>query len=203
MVGYKVNFDIKEEKIYSIRNFWSWMNFFVVLIGILLMFSIVRTGIFMCVQVSGRSMNPTVIDGDYLLVDKTASVHRGDVIIFYSGSLDKLLIKRVVGLPGDTVCTVNGDVYRKKGGEEEFTKVDESYLSDRVLHRTWKTSYSTNNDLPPYVVEEGKVFVMGDNRTDSLDSRVLGAIPLYDVKGVVSQFTIDNRYALQFIYRMF
>ena len=203
MVGYKVNFDIKEEKIYSIRNFWSWMNFFVVLIGILLMFSIVRTGVFMCVQVSGRSMDPTVVNGDYLLVDKTASIHRGDVIIFYSDNLDKLLIKRVIGLPGDTVCTLNGDVYLKKGGEDGFTKLDESYLSDRVLHRTWKTSYATNNDLAPYTVEYGKVFVMGDNRTDSLDSRVIGAIPFSDVKGVVSQFVIDNRYGLQFLYRMF
>ncbi len=203
MVGYKVNYDIREEKIYSIRNYWSWMNFFVTLIGILLIFSIIRTSVFMCVQVSGRSMNPTVVNGDYLLVDKTSSVRRGDVIVFYSRSLDKLLIKRVVGLPGDTVRTINGDVYLKKSGEEVYKKSDDGYLSDEIKHNTWKTAYAKNYDLEPYVVEDGRLFVMGDNRTDSLDSRVLGAIPFNDVKGVVSQFIIDNRYGLQFLYRMF
>ena len=202
MQGYKVNYDLKEEKIYNIRNFWSWMNFFVVLLGVLVTFCIFREGVFMCVQVSGRSMYPTVVNNDYLLVDKIASQYkRGDVVIFYSDTLNKLLIKRVIALPGDVLCTRDGEVYLKKNGQDEFVRVEEDYV--HIKKYTWRTAYAFGKDLPETEVEEGKLFVMGDNRTDSLDSRVLGAIPIENVKGVVTEFVIDNRNWLQFIYRMF
>ena len=202
MTQFKVNFDLKEEKIYSIRNYWSWMNFFVVLLSVLILFAVARNHIFMCVQVSGRSMYPTVQNNDYLLVMKSAiEYRRGDVVIFYSQSLNKLLIKRVIAIPGDEVCTIDGDVYLKKSGRTVFERVDEYYLD--IKHSTWRTSYAYGRDLPETKIEDGEVFVMGDNRTDSLDSRVLGAVPIEDVKGVVSQFVIDNRNWLQFVYRMF
>ena len=201
MVDHKVFPDLREEEIYSIRNFWSWMNFFVVLFCVLLCFSIIRTNLFMCVQVSGSSMSPTVYNGDYLLVTKNVNVERGDVVVFYSDRLDKLLIKRVIGLPGDTVRTYNGDVYVKKSGDTDYTKINDD--NAKYPHSTWKTSYSTGTDLDPVTVDDGKIFVLGDNRTDSLDSRILGAVPLKDVRGVVYDFVIDSRYVLQFLYRYF
>ena len=196
--------DLREEKIASVRDFWSWMDFFVILLCLVFTFCVLKTDFYSCVQVSGSSMYPTVVSNDYLLVSKKADVHRGDVVIVYSKKLDKLLIKRVVGLPGDTLCTINGDLYRMKAGESDFSPVEETYLKRQ--HQTWEyagAAYGT--DLSAVTVREGYVFVMGDNRTVSMDSRsqAVGQIPVDDIKGVVSEFVIENRKYLQFVYRLF
>jgi len=201
VVENNIKLDLREEKIYSIRDFWSWMNFFVVLLCVLGAFTILRSGVFMCVQVSGSSMYPTVTDKDYLLVQKTDVVRRGDVIVFYSETLDRLLIKRVIALQGDTIYTSGGDVYLKKNGADDFEKISEDYT--RLEHSTWRYAHAAGEEFGPMKIPEGKVFVMGDNRTESLDSRVLGSVSLADVQGIVTQFVIDYRYNLQFLYRIF
>ena len=202
MKDFKVNYDIKEEKLYEVRNFWSWMNFFVVLLSVLVLFAVLRDLAFVCVQVSGNSMYPTLEDGDYLLVNSSDNeFHRGEVVVFYNESLEKLLIKRVVAVPGDTVCTVNGDVYIKKYGETEFSLVYEPYV--RQPHRTFRSAYLRGQDMEAVTVGEDSVFVLGDNRTDSYDSRGFGAVPVDCIVGSVSEFVIYWRYPLQFLYRMF
>ncbi|MBP5177517.1 MAG: signal peptidase I [Clostridia bacterium] len=151
---------------------------------------------------SGNSMYPTLEDGDYLLVNSFDNeFHRGEVVVFYNESLEKLLIKRVVAVPGDTVCTVNGDVYIKKYGETEFSLVYEPYV--RQPHRTFRSAYLRGQDMEAVTVGEGSVFVLGDNRTDSYDSRGFGAVPVDSIVGSVSEFVIYWRYPLQFLYRMF
>jgi signal peptidase I len=117
------------------------------------------------------SMTPTLERGDRVLVNKlsykTHDVHRGDVIVFErppGASQDdngiKDLIKRVVAIGGDTIEGVDGAVY--VNGE----RIEEPYLED---------STPTDN-LPRQQIPEGHVFVMGDNRTNSEDSRVFGPI---------------------------
>ncbi len=116
--------------------------------------------------VKESSMEPTLYENNYLFVNKLAYVAKdhpeyGDIIIFNSdiskddGSGKKILIKRVIAVENDVITIQNGSVYRN--GE----LLDESYTMDGY----------TVGDITDYVVPENQVFVMGDNRAVSLDSR--------------------------------
>ena len=128
--------------------------------------------------VKQTSMQPTLNPNDYLIMYKRAYVHhqpqRGDIIIFQSQLLDdrgreKLLIKRVIGLPGDTLTITDGKVYIN--GKE----YDEPYLKDGY----------TPGEIYDYTVPEGQYFVMGDNRVVSVDSRSseVGTVAASAIKG--------------------
>ncbi|MBO4573552.1 MAG: signal peptidase I [Clostridia bacterium] len=211
MTDIKVQDTITEERSVRISEFHSWIRFFVILFVLLISFETLRSSVFMCVQVSGESMIPTLYSNDYLLVDRQSDIRRGDIVVFHSEKLknyylslhyrskinqinsdgEYLLIKRVIGLPGDTVKTEDGKVYVKKGGETEFCKVNENFAPCNI---------------PPTYVEEGCLFVLGDNRGNSTDSRdvvKVGLVPIKDVKGVVSQWVVDNKDSLWFIYKIF
>ncbi len=130
-------------------------------------------------QVSGDSMFPNFHDGQYVLTN-IIGMHfqmpqRGDVIVFVAPpDPDKDYIKRVIGLPGDTVSLKDGDVYLNN------QKLDESsYIKPEV--RTYGGSFLVNNasvNVPP-----GNYFVMGDNREFSSDSREWGFVPEKNVIG--------------------
>ena len=122
--------------------------------------------------VHGTSMNPTLQDGDYLLVSKQAYTfeepERGEIIIFPVGEDNKLYIKRVIGLPGDVITIKNGDVY--VNGEAN----DQNYTLDGF----------TSGNIDEMIVPDGELFVLGDNRLNSIDSREIGTQKIDDVKGV-------------------
>lgn len=107
-------------------------------------------------QVYGGSMTPTLSDGDIVLTLKTSEFETGDVIAFYYNN--KILIKRVIASAGDWVdITPEGDVY--VNGE----LLDEPYLDEKAFG-------DCDIELP-YQVPESRVFVMGDHRSISVDSR--------------------------------
>lgn len=107
-------------------------------------------------QIYGNSMTPMLSDGEIVLSLKTSSISKGEVIAFYYNN--KILIKRVIGVSGDWIrITENGDVYIN----DKY--LDEPYISDKAL--------GDSNIEYPYQVPEGKVFVMGDHRSVSIDSR--------------------------------
>ena len=116
-------------------------------------------------------MEPNFHDKDYLIVNKLAytggnTPQKGDVITFYSTLKDDegkklILIKRVVGLPGDKIRIKGGKVY--VNGEVQ----DQSFTKDGTTE---------TEDGSEYMVGEGEYFCMGDNRNDSMDSRELGCI---------------------------
>ena len=122
--------------------------------------------------VHGTSMNPTLQDGDYLLVSKQTYTfeepERGEIIIFPVGEDNKLYIKRVIGLPGDVITIKNGEVY--VNGKEDA----QNYTLDGY----------TSGNIDELVVPDGEVFVLGDNRLNSIDSREIGTKKIDDVKGV-------------------
>lgn len=180
----------------------------ILVIAVILLIAItaLKAFVFSPVQVSGSSMETTVQDGDWLIMRKTHNINYGDVIIVRtSGSGDSSVyyIKRVIGLPGDTVYTLNGEVYRKKSGQTVAEKIDEPYA--RYLDNvggTWIPSAnegtyappSSDEDVKECVVGEGEVYFMGDNRKHSRDSREIGTRKISDVIGVVDKWSINKRH---------
>ncbi|MBQ8605186.1 MAG: signal peptidase I [Clostridia bacterium] len=133
------------------------------------------TLIFRIFVVSGTSMDPTLKDGDRLVVSNLFyTAENGDIICFYDDFEDEVLVKRVIATAGQTVdIKPDGYVY------VDDEKLDEPYLA-RV-----KTDIK---DFPlPYTVEEGYIFALGDNRPVSLDSRYteIGPVSTKDLLGKV------------------
>lgn len=117
---------------------------------------LVATLLMPVLQIYGNSMTPTLSDGNIVLTVKTGSFEPGDVVAFYYNN--KILVKRVIASPGDWVdITEEGDVY--VNGE----LLDEPYLVEKALG-------DCNIELP-YQVPESRIFVMGDHRSVSVDSR--------------------------------
>ena len=107
-------------------------------------------------RIYGKSMNGTLDSGDIVVSVKSSKMETGDVIAFYYNN--NVLVKRVIANPGDWVdIDKEGNVYVNK------VLIDEPYLDDKA--------YGETNIELPYQVPEGKIFVMGDNRSVSIDSR--------------------------------
>lgn len=142
--------------------------------GALLVALVVRSTLAQAFWIPSPSMEPTLHEGDRVLVNKLSyrlhDVHRGDIVVFerppaaVSVNPDEDipdLIKRVIGLPGDTIeARADGAVY----------------INDRRLDEPYLPDDTRTANLPEQEVPEGHVFVMGDNRTNSSDSREFGAI---------------------------
>jgi signal peptidase I len=123
------------------------------------------------IRVDGNSMEPSFHHGNYVIVNKLAyrwgEISRGDVIVFPSPeNHDEDLIKRVIGLPGDRVWVKNGIVYVNE------VPLDEPYIQAPMA-----------SDLREVVVPEGRVYVMGDNRNNSSDSRRWGPLEIEVILG--------------------
>lgn len=174
-------------------------------------------------SISGASMQPSLLDGDKVWVNKLAydvkvpfteislaelsDPFRGDVIIIDSKKAGKRLVKRIIGIPGDTVymqnnaLVINGEAanYQVLSKDEDTTiileelpdKAHRARLSSRFVSRTSR-SYG------PTIVPEGQYFVLGDNRDNSADSRVYSFIPRGEIIGrsssVVFSLDSDNSY---------
>lgn len=145
---------------------------------------VIRTFLVQPFLVSGASMSPSFHNGDYLLVDELTGYfrkpERGEVIVFrYPNDDSTYFIKRVIGLPGDVVEIVDGKVKVTSSEFPEGKILNEPYLSDRTLTSVragGKTKFS---------VEPGEYLVLGDNRTQSFDSREWGLLSARDVVGIV------------------
>ena len=119
-------------------------------------------------KIKGQSMHPTFPDGEYLLTEKVSYYRedpkRGDVIVFKPPISEDEFIKRVIGLPGETIMVLNGRVFvNNEELKEDYIKVNTSggaFLGEGAT----------------YTVPAGNYFVMGDNRPHSSDSRAWGPI---------------------------
>jgi len=139
----------------------------------------IRYFLFQPFFVKGQSMEPNFENGDYLIVDEISyrfhDPQRGDVVVFkYPYNSSQRYIKRIIGLPGETVEIKDGKVIIINDKENQV--LDESkYLSSSV--QTFG-----NGD---FVINPGEYFVLGDNRSVSADSRSWGLLPRYDMVGKV------------------
>ena len=156
----------KRKKESGLRNAVEWV---VIIGGAFLVAFVVKTFLIQAFFIPSGSMLPTLHEDDRVLVNKLSydlhDVHRGDLVVFErpeneaAGQI-KDLIKRVVGLPGERIESRDGAVYI------DGDLLEEPYLADGA----------ETTGLEPQTVPEGHVFVMGDNRGDSMDSRVFHAI---------------------------
>ncbi len=146
---------------------------------------LVRNYVFTLVKVQGQSMEPTLHNADRLYVNRLFyTPEKGDVVIFVSESdPNRPYVKRVIGTAGDTVYIdfrtgdvfVNGQLIDEPYIKEE-TLLNGSYIMNLMASGQYGPDH-------PIKVEEGHIFVMGDNRNNSKDSRELGQIPLDEVLG--------------------
>lgn len=130
-------------------------------------------------MVSGASMEPTFFDLHYLIVDrvtyKLENPSRGDVIVFdLPENPSKSLIKRVIGLPGETINVKKGKVTITNEAHPKGFVLNEPYIDPENLSEMGDTRVT---------LEENQYFVMGDNRAVSADSRIWGPLPRENIVG--------------------
>lgn len=131
-------------------------------------------------QVKGASMDPTFNTGDYIFTSKVTykfrGYNRGDVVVFKSPkNPDIEYIKRIIGLPGDKVMIKDSEVY------VNGVKLTENYIAAKT--NLWENGFSKNGE--EIKVPDGELFVMGDNRPRSSDSREFGPVPEDTIIGQV------------------
>ena len=173
----------KKKKKSTARVVTEWV---VVLAGALALALVLRAVLFQAYYIRFTSMEPTLQNGDRVLVNKLGydihDVNRGDLVVFerppgISGRQEDDLIKRVIALPGEAIKFVEGDVY----------------IDNRRLHEPYLESPGiTTGRMPPgceaivdggCLIGAGEVFVMGDNRANSTDSRAFGPISEHLIVG--------------------
>ena len=177
----------KPEKKSLGREILEWVVTIVAAVAIAL---VIRTFIFEPVRVDGQSMDDTLADGEIMIVSKLGyssfdfiggrvsafgNPKRFDVVICrYPGRGYTNFVKRVIGLPGDTVSVQDGYLYIND------EKYDEPYIND-----DYRSGYL--NNFAPFTVPDGQYFVMGDHRNNSNDSRSIGPIDRNMIVGHVVQ----------------
>lgn len=159
------------------KNLLEWIRDIVIAVII----AAVILAFFKPIIVQQESMQPNFYSGDYVITSRQAyklfgDPKRGDVIVFKSHLYDekgkqKNLIKRIIGLPGDSVEIKNGDVY----------------INGELLQEEYVAEQGLSGEMEAVTVPEGRLFVMGDNRRVSQDSRspAVGTIEMESIVGKV------------------
>lgn len=214
------NLNIFERSAKNMRLFWQDNQQFFLLLCCIVFF---KSAIADLSSISGASMQPTLLDGDKVWVNKLAydvkipfteislaelsDPVRGDVVIIDSKKANKRLVKRIVGVPGDTIhmqnnaLVINGEA----ANYEVLSKNDDAIIILEELPGTAHQARLSNHfsgrtarSYGPSVVPEDQYFVLGDNRDNSADSRVYSFVPREEIIGrsnsVVFSLDSDNNY---------
>lgn len=169
------------------KEIFEWVKAIAIAVILVL---IIRWLLFMPFIVDGPSMQPNFQTGERVIVNKILykirEPKRGEVIVFHVPEENRNFIKRVIGVEGDTIRYEGDDLY--VNGE----KVDETYIKEAVDQAHAEGHDYNNNSLSgnfpnesftESVVPEGHIFVLGDNRPESKDSRMIGFVSLDEVIG--------------------
>ena len=129
------------------------------------------------VEVRGVSMSPTLQSGDVMILNRFAAsshvLQRGEMVVLKDPETGDLVVKRIVGMPGETVQVDMGVAF-----------VNGKRLHEPYLHQALKTP--TGNPGPNTKVAEGHYYVLGDNRNNSVDSRAFGTVARENIIGVIN-----------------
>lgn len=175
-------------------------------------------------SISGRSMQPTLLDGDKVWVNKlaydmkipftdislfsTGEPGRGDIVIIDSSAAGKRLVKRIIGLPGDTVYMRN-NVLMVNDEIADYEVLAENREGVTIVEHLYESSYQallspargnrSTRSFGPAQVPEGHFFVLGDNRDNSADSRLYSFIPRDQIVGRSSSvvFSLDSEHSFR------
>ncbi|MES9974421.1 MAG: signal peptidase I [Candidatus Thiodiazotropha sp.] len=199
-------------------SLWKGNRSFIIFVVLLLAF---RSVIADWNVVPSGSMKPTILEGDRILVNKMAydlrlpfthisllkhtDPARGEIVIFDSEAADKRMVKRVIGLPGDWIAMhdnrlwINGQQIGYSDAETAAPWQDRIENIDGVEHWVrWLDQASGLSGFPPVKVPDGHYLVLGDNRDNSADSRVIGFVPRQEIVGrarhVLLSLNHENHY---------
>lgn len=163
------------------------------------------------------SMQPTIVEGDRIFVNKLAyqlqlpftniavanfaQPQRGDIVVFESAAADERLIKRVIGLPGDKVAMLNNQLWLN-GKSLQYTNTDSAVIFDEQLpslpHKVQFTGTTHADSFAEVEVPPGHILVLGDNRNNSADSRFYGFVPMQELQGkattIITSLDPNNYY---------
>lgn len=191
----------------KLMTFWREWRTLIVFLAVMVVF---RSAIADWNQVPSGSMQPTILEGDRVVVNKLAydlkvpfttwhiaewdAPKRGEIVTFYSPKDERLLIKRVIGIPGDTIAMRNNQLFIN-GEAAVYTQLDQSVVNelddyqqrhhaffyeqfDNVVHPVMMRPALPNNanTFGPVQIPAGKYLMLGDNRDNSADSRYIGLI---------------------------
>ena len=178
--------DIRKKKIIHELLDWGKTILIGVAVGVLLVIFVIQRD-----NVYGPSMQPTLYNGDVVFTEKISTYFdkydRGDVVILDGSGMtgydkDEYLIKRIVGMPGETVRIADGHVYIRKPDETDFYMLEESYLAEGT--QTTVMAYGVEQGYDEITLGDDEYYCMGDNRPVSNDSRNLGPFDEDRIKGV-------------------
>lgn len=151
----------------------------------LLIYLVIHNFVAQPFEVQQTSMFPTIVNGEYILIDKLTTrfdgYHYGDIIVFEPPGDSGLdtdgvpFIKRIIGMPGDTVSLENGRVFITRPGEPAV-RIEEPYVVTQADGTTAATLPRDAQGTTTWTVGQNEYFVMGDNRPSSQDSRAFGPI---------------------------
>lgn len=170
-----LNLDAGREPVYTIKKSSTpWVP--IIISSVIVLAFMLFNFNFTFTRVDGHSMDPTLHTGEIVLVKRHEHPKRFDVATFTERITNdgdsKQIVKRIIGMPGDVITVINGDLYIND------THYDEPYLSKQLTKAYKKTSYTIT-------VPKDHYFVLGDNRDVSKDSRAVGCFVTRALDGVV------------------
>lgn len=202
-----------------LKKFWQNNKLFILFI---LLMSVFRSAVADWYTVPTGSMQPTIKEGDRIIVNKmaydlkfpfsqvslltTGEPKRGEIVVFESKAAENRLIKRMIGLPGDSVemknekLYINGIALNYQITKQNAQQLFASEQVDSITHiiRIDKEKSDQLSNFPPITVPAHHYLVLGDNRRNSADSRVYGFVPRHELKGkattIAFSFDYDNYY---------
>ena len=217
----------------------SLINNFKALFWALIIAGVIRTFAIEPFKIPSGSMKPNLLVGDFLFVSKwdygysrysfpfgippfkgkifESSPQRGDVIVFKLPGQENInYVKRLIGLPGETIKVINGEVYIKSNNSKEFETLnqfedgfffDDQYKKNiqQLIENEYKILNITDNGpldyTPEYQIPKDKFFFMGDNRDNSSDSRVLSGVGFVPKENIIGKvwfiwFSVDTDFSI-------
>lgn len=190
----------------------------------LVLMTVFRSAIADWNDVPTGSMNPTILEGDRLLINKMAydlrvpfttvsllhraDPSRGEIIIFESAVSEKRLVKRVIGIPGDRIAMMNNrlqvngkllDYHLQEvaGNSSDYTEIlDGQHYTVRISHISQGFA-----NFEAVTVPAGNYLVLGDNRDNSVDSRYIGFVPRHEIIGRSRQLALSLDYENYYLPR--
>lgn len=183
------------------KKFFEFFKEWVLPIGVaLIIVALIRAFLFTFVHVSGPSMTPNLQNNELVVLNKIAKYKRGDVVVFDARQEDprirageKDYVKRIIGMPGDTVSYKNSNLYvNGKVVNQDFIGINErTEGTEMAFGNNWSLTSLSSGDLwqkkdrNHTKVPSGEYFVMGDHRSVSNDSRYFGFVDAKHIEGKV------------------